>query len=266
MENIKYRSESLKTYFSNNRVRWDQFYESERRVIENIWAEKDPAILDIGCGCGGLGLALQEHFGACHYTGIEINDQAAGYAASLNPKAKIYNNDFLDIDESELRPESFDFVFSLSCIDWQLNLDVMLKKAWSMTKPGGYFVASFRLTQEASVNDAKRSYQFINFEGKMEGEIAPYVVLNAKDLMGMIRRLGAVYVYAYGYYGAPSATAVTPFKKLCFGVFAIQKPSNDIGSDSLLADLELPLEFRASMLELLADDTLAQLYKTPEIN
>lgn len=251
MENIKYRSESLKTYFSNNRIRWDQFYESERKVIEKIWAGDAPSILDIGCGCSGLGLALQEHFGACNYTGIEINDQAAGYAKNLNPKAKIYSNDFLAIDESELRPESFDFVFSLSCIDWQLNLDVMLKKAWSMVKPGGYLVASFRLTQEPSVNDVKRSYQFINFEGKMEGEIAPYVVLNAKELMGMIRRLGVSYVYAYGYYGVPSATAVTPFKELCFAVFAIQKLNNGIGSGSPLADLELPLELRASMLELL---------------
>ena len=208
-------------------------------------------MLDIGCGCGGLGLALQEHFGGCNYTGIEINDQAAGYATSLNPKAKIYSNDFLAIDESELRPESFDFVFSLSCIDWQLNLNVMLKKAWSMVKPGGYLVASFRLTQELSINDVKRSYQFINFEGKLEGEIAPYVVLNVKELMGMIRRLGAAYVYAYGYYGAPNATVVTPFKEVCFGVFAIQKPNKGIGSGALLAELELPLELQASMLECL---------------
>lgn len=251
MKNIKYRSESLKTYFSNNRIRWDQFYESERKAIEKIWVGEAPAILDIGCGCGGLGLALQERFDACNYTGIEINDQAAEYATSLNPKAKIYSNDFLAIDDSELRPESFDFVFSLSCIDWQLNLDAMLKKAWSMTKPGGYFVASFRLTQEPSVNDARHSYQFINFEGKMEGEIAPYVVLNAKELMGMIRRLEAAYVYAYGYYGAPSATAVTPFKKLCFGVFAIQKPINYHGYGLLRAELELPQEFQTSMLDFL---------------
>ena len=251
MKNIKYRSENLKNYFSNNRIRWDQFYESERKVIEKIWAGEAPVILDIGCGCGGLGLALQEHFGVCNYTGVEINEQAAGYAKSLNPKARIYSNDFLAIEELELQSGSFDFVFSLSCIDWQLNLDVMLDKAWSMTKPGGDFVASFRLTQESSVNDVRQSYQFINYEGKLEGEIAPYVVLNDKELMGMIRRLGASYVYAYGYYGAPSVTAVTPLKELCFAVFAIQKPDNDIGSSFLLAELELPLELQASMLECL---------------
>lgn len=249
MKNIKYRSESLKTYFSNNRIRWNQFYESERRVIEKIWAGANPAILDIGCGCGGLGLALQERFGASSYAGVEINDSAAKNAASLNPNAKIYSNDFLAIDESELPPGRFDLVFSLSCIDWQLNFEVMLKKAWSMVKPGGYFVASFRLTQEPGINDVKQSYQFINFEGKMEGEIAPYVVFNAKELMGIIRRLGTLHIYAYGYYGVPSATAVTPFKELCFGVFAIQKPINDDGSDSLRAELELPSELQASMLE-----------------
>ena len=251
MESIKYSTENIKEYFSTNRIRWDQFYESERKVIDKIWSSSDPAVLDVGCGCGGLGAALREHFGARNYTGIEINDQAAQYAAILNPNAKVYHADFLTMDASDVPAESFDLVFSLGCIDWQLNFDLLFAKAWSMTRPGGYFVASFRLTTQPGVNDLEQSFQFINYEGEKKGEVAPYVVLNAADLATTIRRLQASYIYAYGYYGPPGPTAVTPFEKLCFCVFAIQKPVDGVRPAAPRGEMDLPSDIRDPMVALL---------------
>jgi len=243
-ENIKYSTDRLERYFSRNRVRWDQFYESERVVIERIWPGGAPAMLDIGCGCGGLGLALRERFGAERYTGIEINPEAAASAKRLYPAARILGGDFLDMHEDRLVPYSFDMVFSLSCIDWNLAFDAMFAKAWTMVKPGGVFVASFRLTQGEGVNDSARSYQYINFDGSLEGEIAPYVVLNAADLMHRVRMLGGRRIFVYGYYGAPSPTAVTPYQELCFAVLAISKP---IGDGPFEAELVLPDDIAAMM-------------------
>jgi len=244
MENLAYRTAELERYFSQNRVSWPQFYESERKVIEAVWPGGNPDVLDIGCGCGGLGLALQERFGADRYTGIEINHEAAASARQLNPRARILSGDFLDLDAKELPPESFDLVFSLSCIDWNLNFDRMLARAWSMVRPGGDFLVSLRLTTGEGVNDIERSYQFINYEGRREGEIAPYVVLNCTDIAQRMVRLGASRIYAYGYHGAPSATAITPFAQLCFAAIALRKPA---GSEPVTLQLHLPEDIAGPM-------------------
>jgi len=246
MENIKYSTSQLERYFSRNRVRWDQFYESERVVIERIWPGNEPAMLDIGCGCGGLGLALAERFGARRYTGVEINPQAAASASHLYPNARILSGDFLKLGDDSLAPETFDMVFSLSCIDWNFAFDAMFAKAWAMVKPGGVFIASFRLTTQAGINDGDKSFQYINYDGGHEGEIAPYVVLNAADLMHRLRTLaGAQRVFAYGYYGPPSQTAVTPYKELCFAVLAIRK---SIDSCQFESELLLPADITDIML------------------
>jgi hypothetical protein len=55
-------------------------------------------------------------------------------------------------------------------------------------------------------------------------------------------------ITAYGYFGKPSLTAVTPYKKLCFSGFLIRKKilgsDNDIGTK---LDLNLPEEILKSL-------------------
>jgi SAM-dependent methyltransferase len=247
--NIVFLTPELRKYFSQNRIRWDQFYESERKTIEKVWPGGVPNVLDIGCGCGGLGLALEERFGSVIYTGVEINTDAAIAAARLNPKASVLPGDFLRMGQSELG-DSFDMVISLSCIDWNLTFAEMLCKAWSKVRPGGTFIASFRLTTETGRDDINESYQYINYDGHLEGEIAPYVVLNAPDLMRRLVSLGSVgRVFGFGYFGPPSKTAITPFSQLCFAVLALKKSStNECGE----VELMLPEEIAAPMLEVCA--------------
>lgn len=248
MKNIFYKTDKIKSYFSKHRIRWDQFYKSERVILTNTLTGFDSqSILDIGCGCGGLGLALQEQFNISNYTGIEINTQAAKFAQELNPVAEIICADFLELEPQKLPFGQFDVVISLSCIDWQLNFDSMFKRAWLYVKPGGNFVFSLRLTDGIGVNDINSSYQFINYDGVREGEIAPYVILNAKDLMHMLIALGPSKISGFGFYGPPSSTAVTEYKELCFTVFAVKKPAElSIAVPQL--ELHLPQEIISLML------------------
>jgi SAM-dependent methyltransferase len=242
--NLAYSTVELERYFSQNRIRWDQFYESERMVMEHAWPGGSPEILDIGCGCGGLGLALGERFGAERYTGIEIHAEAAASAARLNPRARILSGDFLRLPPGSIAEASYGLVFSLSCIDWNLSFETMLARAWAMVRPGGTFIASFRLAIADGVNDIGKSYQYINYAGKLEGEIAPYVVLNAGDLMRRVTKLGAHRIFAYGYYGPPGKTAVTPHSELCFAAMAIGKP---VGGESRELELRLPAAIAEQM-------------------
>jgi hypothetical protein len=246
MENLIYRTTELEKYFSQNRIRWNQFYESERLVIEKTAPVATSTVLDIGCGCAGLGLALRERFGVTCYTGIEINADASASAKKLYPEAHILSGDFLSMDHDVVTEESYDLVFSLSCIDWNLTFDAMLAKAWSMVKPGGAFIASFRLTSGDGINDIEQSYQYINYDGDRTGEIAPYVVVNAAGLMAQLMALNAGRVFGYGYYGPPSKTAITPFKQLCFAVMAVQKA---YGTGNMEIDLRLPVDIARSLIK-----------------
>ena len=69
--NIEYQTDQLACYFKKNCITWDQFYESERVIINQLGLTKNSKILDIGCG--GLGLALRDQFDVQDYMGIEIN-------------------------------------------------------------------------------------------------------------------------------------------------------------------------------------------------
>jgi SAM-dependent methyltransferase len=242
--NISYQTDQLARYFVQNRVAWEQFYESERVIIEQLNLDGRRTILDIGCGCGGLGLALRERFGVRKYTGVEINPQAAAIGSTMNPDARILSGDILELRKGELGADGFDVVFSLSCVDWNVCFDEMLAAAWSMVLPGGHLVATFRLTDGEGCNDLGRSYQYINFDGVREGECAPYVVINARSLLRRLRDFQPGEIRGFGYWGAPSKTAVTPYERLCFSAFSIRKRKEPSGD--CIVDLKLPAEIRAA--------------------
>lgn len=225
--NIAYQTDQLSRYFKSNRVTWEQFYESERAIIGQLRPDSRQRILDIGCGCGGLGLALRERFGVVQYTGVEINPLAVEAGRAMNPAAEILYGDILDLTRGPLHGTSYDVVFSLSCVDWNVRFSDMLAAAWSLVAPGGSLVATFRLATSDGCEDMEKSYQYINYDGLREGERAAYVVLNAGALIRLLEGFSPALIRAVGYWGSPSATAVTPFEKLCFAAFSVQKPVND---------------------------------------
>jgi len=162
----------------------------------------------------------------------------------MNPDARILSGDFLELRKGELGADGFDVVFSLSCVDWNVCFDEMLDAAWSLVLPGGYLVATFRLTDGEGCNDMGRSYQYINYQGIREGECACYVVVNARSLLRRLRDFHPSEIRAFGYWGAPSKTAVTPYERLCFSAFSIRKRTEP--SDACIIDLKLPAEIRSA--------------------
>lgn len=238
--NIEYTTPAIEAFYREHRVRWEQFYESERVVLAELGLNAASSVLDIGCGCGGLGLALHERFGVTDYSGVEINRAAAETARRLNPRGRFICGDILSVGPQELPAASFDLVVSLSCIDWNLQFEQMLADAYRYVRPGGYFLASLRLTPAESLLDIRRSYQYINFDGKKEGEIAPYVVLNIGTLLRALLTLAPARIRGFGYWGSPSPTAVTELERVGFAVIAVQKRAQS--GDSTRMELDLPTE------------------------
>jgi len=243
-KNVAYETPEIARYFAENRVQWSQFYESERVIISKLSLGAGTEVLDIGCGCGGLGLALRERFGVERYTGVEINTSAADAARTMNTGARIITGDFVDVSRGVLRHRTFDAVFSLSCVDWNNAFSDMLTAAWEHVRPGGYFIATFRLTNREGCNDFAKSRQYINYDGKREGELARYVVLNAAELIRDLVAFHPSEINAFGYWGSPSATAETPYDRLCFAAFSVRKDTGQ--SEPLRFDLALPADLLAT--------------------
>lgn len=246
MKNIEYKTNEIANIFTYNRIKWSQFYESERVIIEELKLNKNTLVLDIGCGCGGLGLALKEQFGVENYTGVDINLLAAKTAQNMNKNAYILSGDILDLSQNILKGKCFNVVFSLSCVDWNECFTDMLTASWNHVEPGGHFIATFRLTNDEGCNDIKKSYQYINSDEKKEGELASYVVLNAKKLFQQLDDFNPAEINAHGYWGAPSVTAVTPYDKLCFVAVSLQKRIDD-NDLQMKTNLNIPDEIKNNL-------------------
>ena len=243
--NIKYRTDAIARYFASHRRSWDQFYPSERWVLERL--ATGPGIrrvLDIGCAAGGLGLALEERVALERYVGVELNPQAIEVArarqSAYRAPSEFYVGDILEMGELPGGP--FDLVANLSCSDWNIETTAITESCWRHVCPGGALLISLRLTDGASMNDFNTSYQFIRYDGELVGdeEKANYVVFNVYDALSMFSSLSpcAASVLGYGYWGVPSRTAVTPYKRLVFAVFAITKSS---AASETMTELRLPL-------------------------
>lgn len=230
MSNTFYKSRLLSEKYSTHRTSWDEFYSSEKHVLELITNNPHNNVLDLGCGCGGLGLALKERFDTVNYTGIDINKENIEEGKKLNPTAKLLHGDILDSQFDNL-VNTFDRVYTFSCIDWNIETDKMLQRAWSFVRPNGILIASLRLTDQESVKDITKSYQFIDM-----GEIAQYTVFNVNELLDSLKQFNPKSIYAFGYWGNIKSNICTIYDEICFSVFAVQRRllDNDTDSDIVL--------------------------------
>lgn len=241
--NITYKSDGFAKYYSTNRHHWEEFYESERYIMGHFMDGMNApfSVLDVGCGCGGLGKALSERYQISMYKGIDINlpnIEAGKKILSLNCPFELSCEDVAKMKADD----GYDFVISFSCIDYNLEVKEMLDACWAQVKSGGRLILSVRLTNERGINDIKQSYQPVDIESELSSEadeVANYVVFNCNEFFQTIKTLdnlaGAT---GYGYWGAPSKTAHTPYSRLCFSVFGLEKGNADIP----YVNLRLPLD------------------------
>ena len=252
-DNLRYSSEEILHYFSQRRRCWHDFYPSERWIFERLVGpdKQMGRVLDVGCAAGGLGRALSERFAIMEYVGVDINRQVieAAQQDQTHPVAsrRFIQGDILEVEG--LVDKGFDAVFSLSCADWNVRTHDIMQTCWQYVKEGGHFILTLRLTPKASLTDFARSFQYI-FAGDTlpdnpeDLEKAAYVVLNVWEAFRFLADLkpGAVKITAYGYWGKPSATAVTPFDRLAFTSLAVRKGEKTDHGKDLRCELHLPLD------------------------
>ena len=215
-----YNSSEIVRYYSLNRNKWKHLYKSERKIISKLNLNKSSRVLDIGSACGGLGEVLSQKYNIKSYDGIEINKKAYLYSKLKNPKFNFCNSDLLNYQKRKKKISRFEFVFSLGCVDWNLEFDKMLKKAWKHVEKKGFLIITLRLTD---ISKFKKSYQYINFYKRKRGEKANYQVLFFKNLSKKLSKFNMSKILSYGYWGKPNPTVVTTHKRIFFIALAIQK-------------------------------------------
>jgi SAM-dependent methyltransferase len=243
--NIVFKSSEIQAYYSCNRSSWEEIYPSEKWVFTKLAGEQKflGDVLDVGCACGGLGVALSEQFHLRSYTGVDIHQEAIAWAK--RERTLPVPTTFMAGDILELNLErTFDLVTSLGCADWNVESSKIIEACWQRVNVAGHLVVSLRLTSGPGVNDINRSYQAINFSGReTDPELAIYVVFNFSEILRLMQSLKPkpALIGAYGYWGKPSPMAVTPFERLIFAVFYLKKGAGE-AEPHTQAEFNLPLE------------------------
>jgi hypothetical protein len=222
--------------FKVQRIKWAQYYDSERTVISTLALNSESTVLDIGDDPGGLGIALRERFGVKSYTAMVADEISANEVKAINPDAELIISKSADIPSK--MDKTYDLAAALQVEDAPDFLEKTIPAAFLRVKAGGSLVFGIRLTEKPTVKDKAISYQPV-FCGKGGVEQRAYVVRNTHEVLEALQKLGAARVYGYGYSGNPSSTAKTPFKMVCFTVFAVTRSSGERAEQTQF-ELQLP--------------------------
>lgn len=103
------------------------------------------AVLDIGCGAGGIDVALVAAHGAGFVTGIDVEDPVLAHARALVNRAGLSTRiGLVKVAPGPLPfpPGSFDVVFSKDSIVHIPDKHALMAEVFRVLKPGGRFLAS----------------------------------------------------------------------------------------------------------------------------
>jgi SAM-dependent methyltransferase len=207
--------------FQVQRIKWDHLYDSEKTVLSTLELSKHSRVLDMGIDPGGLGVALRERFGVKSYVAL-VSDPAVGSEAkAVYPESEVVVACAEEYFADQLN--AFDLVCVFGAEDSPDFLDNIIPKAYASLKPGGSLLLRVRLTDAPTIQDVQLSSQKV-FTRKGLVETNRYIVRNTHEVLDSLRKLSPARIFAYGYSGVPSSTATTPFKIVCFGVFAVTRP------------------------------------------
>lgn len=146
------------------------------------------SVLDIGCGAGGIDLALVQQHGAGHVLGIDVEDPVLTHARALVAAAGLTHRvGLVKVAPGPLpfAPASFDVVFSKDSIVHIPDKHALMAEVFRVLKPGGRFLASDWLIGTEVISPLMQAY--IAAEGLDFGMATPAQYDAAMQAAGFVR-------------------------------------------------------------------------------
>lgn len=119
-------------------------------------------VLDIGCGAGGITVALAGDFGAAHVTGIDVEPAVCAHSRMIAAKRGVA--DRVTIEQVEPGPlpfgaGSFEVVFSKDSIVHIPDKAALATDVFRVLAPGGWFAASdWLISHDDDPSPAMKAY------------------------------------------------------------------------------------------------------------
>lgn len=149
---------------------------------------KGASILDIGCGAGGIDLALVRQHGAGYVTGLDVEDTVLSCARELIARAQLTSRiGLVKVAPGPLPfpPGSFDVVFSKDSLVHIADKHALMAEVFRVLKSGGRFIASdWLIAHDGAPSEAMAAY--IKAEGLDFGMASPNRYLDAMRRAGFI--------------------------------------------------------------------------------
>jgi SAM-dependent methyltransferase len=142
-------------------------------------------VLDIGCGAGGIDIALVRDHGAGFVTGIDVEDPVLTHARALVATAGLTDRiGLVKVAPGPLPfgPSTFDVVFSKDSIVHIPDKSALMIEVYRVLKPGGRFIASDWLIGTKAISPLMAAY--IAAEGLDFGMATPGRYLDAMAAAG----------------------------------------------------------------------------------
>ncbi len=159
--------------------------------VARLVADADLAgasIVDIGCGAGGIDIALVRNHGAGYVTGIDVEDTVIGCARALIARESLSARiGLVKVSPGPLPfpPGSFDVVFSKDSIVHIADKHALMLEAFRVLKAGGRFIASDWLIGHDGPPSAAMS-DYIASEGLDFGMASPSRYQDAMRSAGFV--------------------------------------------------------------------------------
>jgi ubiquinone/menaquinone biosynthesis C-methylase UbiE len=123
---------------------------------------KGASLLDIGCGAGGIDLALVRNHGAGYVTGLDVEDTVLARARELIARAQLAMRIGLvkaAPGPLPFPPGIFDVVFSKDSLVHISDKQALMAEVFRVLKPGGRFIASdWLIGHDGAPSAAMRAY------------------------------------------------------------------------------------------------------------
>ncbi len=146
------------------------------------------SLLDIGCGAGGIDLALVRNHGVGYVTGLDVEDTVLARARELIQAAALAHRiGTVKVAPGPLPfpPGTFDVVFSKDSLVHISDKQSLMAEVFRVLKPGGRFIASdWLIGHDGAPSAQMRAY--IEAEGLDFGMASPARYLQAMRAAGFI--------------------------------------------------------------------------------